>query len=213
MANTLIHQVEVDPSTRYNTTKAHSKKLYSRFCVCDNRLFLILWYIALAIILYRSIYWSDVGSNPPMIKRASMDGSSVRTVVSLNSANNAYLFVFTLDHSRQMLYWVNGSSNCYYTNYIESSRVDGSGRTVHNTSMIGGCSYGYYYQSQTIDFFRGAVYSYSRYYRNILKATSLETAVPQNIWFSYVSNYMCSSSSYIYSGMKVVNPEHQLQGT
>ncbi len=161
--------------------------------------------------VYRTVYWSDIGSNPPKIKKASMDGSGVRTVVLLSNTNVVYTFVFTLDYSQQMLYWINGSDNCYYSHYIESSSVDGSGRRIaYDTSYHGNpCYYGYYHQTQAIDFFRGAVYSYSKSRRRIYKTVVEHT--PNIYTFDSVGNYMCSVS-YMYSGMKVISPECQQQG-
>ena len=139
-----------------------------------------------------------------------MDGSGIETVVLLNNANIVHTFVFTLDYSQQMLYWMNGSNNCYFTNYIESSNVDGSGRIAYDpSSNINVCYHGYYRRTQAIDFFEGAIYSYSRYYNDIIKT---EVGNVLNITnFPYVDHYMCQSSC-MYSGMKVISPEHQLQG-
>ena len=165
--------------------------------------------------LYRTIYWSEIGSNPPKIKKASMDGSGVQTVVLLSNTNIVHTFIFTLDYSQQMLYWMNGSDNCYYTNYIGSSTVDGSGRRIaHDPSSnyysSNRCYYGYCRRTQAIDVFGGAIYSYSRRHYEIIKTKVGDVL---NITrFLYVRNYMCQSSSYMYSGIKVISPEHQLQG-
>ena len=140
-----------------------------------------------------------------------MDGTGVGTVILLSNTNTVHiLFVFTLDYSQQMLYWMNGSDSCFYTDYIGSSKVDGSERkiTYGPSGNINHCYYGYYRRTQAIDFFGGAVYSYSRY-SNIFKT---EVGNVLNITnFPYVSNYMCQSS-YIYSGMKIINHERQPQG-
>ena len=143
--------------------------------------------------------------------KASMDGSGVGTVVLLNNTNTVHIFVFTLDYSQQMLYWMNGSDSCYYTDYIESSKVDGSGRkiTYGPSGNSNRCYYGYYRRTQAIDFFGGAIYSYSRSYSDIFKT---EVGNVLNITnFPYVSYYMCQSS-YVYSGMKVISHERQPQG-
>ena len=137
-----------------------------------------------------------------------MDGSGVGTVVSLN---NVYTFVFTLDYSQQMLYWMNSRDSCYYTNYIESSSINGSGRrkfydTSHRNSYL--CHYGYYHRTQAIDFFGGAIYSYSRRY-NVLIKTEVELHSFNITHFNYVNYYMCGPS---YTGMKVISSERQLQG-
>jgi hypothetical protein len=145
-----------------------------------------------------------------------MDGSGVRTVLMLNNSNIVNIFVFTLDYSRQMLYWMNGSDNCNYTNYIESSRVDGSERIItydpsNSRYSSNGCYYGFFYRTQAIDFFGGAIYSYSGYYHDIIKT---EVGNVLNITnFPYIDYYMCQSSYYnMHSGMKIISPERQPQG-
>ena len=149
---------------------------------------------------YRIIYWSDVGSNPQKIKKASMDGSGVRTVAFLNDT-----FLFTLDYSQQILYWIKFSTSSNCNNYtMESSRADGSERrTVYRA---GDC---YYYHLQAIDFFRGVICSYSRYHRNIF-TTVMESG--PNI--TYINHFMCCSwdRSMCISGMKVISLERQLEG-
>ena len=159
---------------------------------------------------YRILYWSDLGSNPPRIKNASMDGSGARTVVSLYSANDDYTstFLFTIDYSQQMLYWLNGSNSCYDTNYIETSSIDGSGRRgIYNVStMDGSCTNSSY--PQAIDFFGGAIYTYSRSHGNIFKAVVENT--PKIVAYNNVNWYMCNSTHY--TVMKVISPERQLQG-
>ena len=144
-----------------------------------------------------------------------MDGNGVGTVVLLNNTNIVHTFVFTLDYSQQMLYWMNGSDNCYYTNYIGSSTVDGSERRIaydpsSNYYSSNRCYYGFYRRTQAIDFLGGAIYSYSRRHHEIIKTKVGDIL---NITrFSYMNNYMCQSSSYMYSGMKVISSERQLQG-
>ena len=148
-----------------------------------------------------------------------MDGSDVRTVISLNSASNIdYAFVFTLDHSRQLLYWVNHNiDSCYYS--IESSSAnDGSERTVHSTPSFG-C---HYPDKQAIDFFRGVIY-YSRDIEDYLLSHHHTSTVfkimvehTPNITtnFVYVRQYVCHISNIkVYAGIKVISPERQLQGS
>ena len=149
----------------------------------------------------RSLYWSDVGSNPK-IKKASMDGSGDRTIVPIYNTSS---FVFTLDYDQQVLYWTNGSNLCYYINSIERSNDDESGiKMFHNTSRLGSCFSSYYYRSQAIDFFRGAVYSYSRY----ISKTVVEDT-PTIYRYDCVSYYRCYSS---HTGMKVISDQRQVQG-
>ena len=126
--------------------------------------------------------------------KASMDGSGVGTVVLLNNTNIVHIFVFTLDYSQQMLYWMNGSNSCYYTDYIETSKVDGSGRKIayDPSGNSNRCYYGYYHGTQAIDFFGGAIYSYSRYHNRIIK--TVVGNVLNITYFPYISNYMCRSS-------------------
>ena len=151
----------------------------------------------------RAIYWSDIGSYPPTIKKASMDGSSELTVVSLYNANVDNTLVFTLDYSQQMLYWINGSNNCSYdTHHIGSANSDGSGKRIFY-------SHGYYCYSITIDFFGGAVYSITRNDGYIFKAVLKDTP---EISYYYV-NYDTCTSYYMYTKIKVIAHQRQLQGT
>ena len=137
-----------------------------------------------------------------------MDGSRIGTAVVLN-ANVINTFVFTLDYSEQMLYWMNSSDNCHYTNYLESSKVDGSGRSIAYDPSRNhfGCYYGYYRGTQAIDFFGGAIYSYSG---RIVK-TEVNHALNNIITnFASVGHYMCRLSLYL--GMKVISSERQRPG-
>ena len=176
---TSLNQVVVDPTTRYS----------------HNRSYII----GASISIYRTLYWSDVGSSPK-INKASMDGSGERTIIDdLN-----YTFVFTLDHSQQVLYWMDSSTTCNYnTNYtLESSNVNGFGRSTHS---LGSCCRHYYCHSQAIDFFGGAVYSYSGYFGDIFQTVVNDTP----IIYRYDGYYMCSSS---HTGMKVISHQQQVQG-
>ena len=140
-----------------------------------------------------------------------MDGSRIGTAVLLNNANVVNTFVFTLDYSQQMLYWMNSSDNCHHTNYLESSKVDGSGRSIayDPSRNYRGCYYGYYRGTQAIDFFGGAIYSYSGHHREIVK-TEVNHALNNIVTnFDYVDSYMCQS---LYSGMKVISSERQRPG-
>ena len=150
-----------------------------------------------------------------------MDGSDIREVISLNSTITDYTsFIFTLDYSQQLLYWIYHTNGCYYT--IESSSTNdvGSEKTVLNYSTFSrGC---HYRDKQAIDFFRGALYhnfityfgyTTSRRHQTIFKITAEET--PKITRFNYTWRYIChveSRFSNMYSGIKVISPDHQLQG-
>ena len=144
-----------------------------------------------------------------------MDGSDDRIAVTLNNAIVDYTFIFTLDYSQQMLYWMNSSDDYLYTSYIEGARVDGSGRIFHcdnTTASLGSCSHGGYSLSQAIDFFRGAIYSYSKHQFSIFK-TVLEHTPQITTMFDRIGWYMCYSPRItVYTGMKVISSERQLQG-
>ena len=133
-----------------------------------------------------------------------MDGSHIGTAVLLN-VNVINTFVFTLDYSQQMLYWMNSSNNCHHTNYLESSRVDGSGRSIAYDSSrnFRGCYHGYYRGTQAIDFFGGAIYSYSG------RVVKTEVNHALNNIITYGGSYVCQS---LYSGMKVISSERQQPG-
>jgi hypothetical protein len=142
--------------------------------------------------------------------KASMNGSGVGTVVLLNNANVVNTFVFTLDYSQQMLYWMNSSDSCFCINYLESSRVNGSGRRI---AYVPSSDCYFNCQTQAIDFFGGAIYSNSRKYYGILLFKTEVANVTKVARFSHVSNYTCQSLLYMYSGMKVlISRKRQPQG-
>ena len=177
---------------------AHESKFFSR------QKFLAVYIYSSYYKYHRTIYWSDVSSNPPKIKRASMDGSGVETVISLWNVNT---FLFTLDFSQQMLYWVNDSDICNHTNYIGRSSVNGYSGIRLDYDTSNSC---YYRRTQAIDFFGGAIYTYSVQHRKIFK--SVVQHVLNITSFSYVDKYMSYSSYYMYSGMKIISSKRQLQG-
>ena len=153
-----------------------------------------------------TLYWSDIGSIPK-IGKASMDGSGNKTVI--NNTDRHHKLVFTLDISQQVLYWINGTRSCY----LQSSNTDGSGRRIaYNASNTnrGGCpSYYYMHTSQAIDFFGGAVYSYSSYnYNRHIYRTMIE-GTPSISRYSY-TYYTCRSGG---TSLKVISRERQLQST
>ncbi len=165
----------------------------------------------------RIIYWSDIGSKPNKIMKASMDGSDIRIVAFLNNAND-YTFLFTLDYSQQILYWIKSSNssscNINNTDYLESSRVDGSKRRIVVRPLD--C---YYHGSQAIDSFGGVIYSYSRHSRKIFKTVA--ESVSNITSFSYINHFMgCNSFGPRYgcmcnsqTGIKVISLERQPQGS
>lgn len=133
-----------------------------------------------------------------------MDGSFNSTV--LNSTSSYYKLAFTLDRSKQVLYWIRGPRSCF----LESSNTDGTNRSIvyNATRYDGRCSdyyYMYSYYFQSMDFFGGAVYTYSPYSNRVVYKTTTEGR-------SYITNviylnYVCSSISEI----KVVSRQRQLQ--
>ena len=157
--------------------------------------------------MHSTLYWSDVGSYPK-VGKSSMDGSSNTTVLNTTSSYNK--IVFTLDRSEQVLYWIRGRQSCY----LERSNTDGSNRSiVYNATRYydGRCSSYYYMYSyfQAIDFFGGAVYTFSPRNNRYIYRTTTEGR-PR---ISSISNYM----GYICSGysaqrMKVISHQRQLQG-
>ena len=136
-----------------------------------------------------------------------MDGSGSSIVISSGYAvRDTYDLVFTLDHSQQALYWINGTRNNHC--YLQKSNTDGSNRSIvyNATQYYGGCSqyyYRYYYTQPDIDFFDGAVYTYSPYYRFLQSITT--EGRPS---FSYM-HYICSHISF--HGIKVISRQRQLQ--
>jgi hypothetical protein len=145
-----------------------------------------------------------------------MDGSGIGTVVTLHSTGDNP-FLFTIDYSQRTIYikyWMNTvySNSCNYTNYIETSNIDGSGRRiVYNATLIRNCtnnSYdiGNHGHLQAIDFFGGAVYTYSS---GIFQAVVVDTR--KIVTYDSVNWYMCNSTNY--TALKVISPKRQLQGS
>lgn len=147
-----------------------------------------------------------------------MDGSDIRTVVAFFNNTNNYTFLFALDYSKQVLYWIksSNSSSCNHNDFLESSRVDGSERRIVVTPRD--C---YYYGSQAIDLFGGIVYSYSRHSHKIFKTVTVAESTPKITNFSYINNFIgCHNSWHRYgcmcnsqTGMKIISFEHQMQGS
>ena len=132
-----------------------------------------------------------------------MDGDFKRTVLNTTSSNSK--IAFTLDRSKQVLYWIRGRHSCL----LESSNTDGSNRTVvyNATRYYGGCNSYYYMYSaaQAMDYFGGAVFTYNYRYRYIYKTTA--EGRPYITRTNYM-RYICRSS---YRGMKVISRQRQLQ--
>ena len=136
-----------------------------------------------------------------------MDGSSNSTV--LNTTSSYYKLAFTLDRSKQVLYWISGPRSCY----LESSNTNGSNRSIvyNATRYDGRCNdyyYMYSYYFQSMDFFGGAVYTYSPYANRYIYRTTTDTRsyiTNINFYMSYVCN------SYSVQEMKVVSRQRQLQ--
>ena len=91
-------------------------------------------------------------------------------------------------------------------NYIQSSDINGSEiRIINSTSHTAeDCEYNFYFASQAIDFYGGAVYSYSDRDKVIFKTVVESTCTTQSHF-----DYMCNSS---HTGMKVISRRRQLQG-
>ena len=158
---------------------------------------------------HSTLYWSDVGSYPK-VGKSSMDGSSNSTSTVLNSTYHNDKLVFTLDRSQQVLYWIRGLQSCC----LERSNSDGTNRSiVYCTGYYRGRCKNYYFMRspyfQAMDFFGGAVYTYSPHYnRHIYKTTAESRSNIASINNNYMS-YICSS--YSAQGMKVISRQRQLQ--
>ena len=139
-----------------------------------------------------------------------MDGSGSSVVISSGYAYRTYDLVFTLDRSQQALYWINATR--YNHCYLQRSNTGGSNQSIvyNATRYTGGCSnyYYYYYTTQLdIDFFGGAVYTYSPYYRYI-QSTNTEGR-PYIRTINNYRSYICSQNSF--HGIKVISRQRQLQ--
>ena len=139
----------------------------------------------------------------PTIQRASMDGSGASTVLNITDT-----FVFTIDYTQQMLYWIieNGFSCSNNEQHIIGySNVDGSERS--QTVVTSNCFlFGYY--PRAIDFFGGDLYSFSTNTFNIYKIILGEETIVNTFDDDYISQ--CPAS---YTGMKVISDQRQQQGT
>lgn len=132
-----------------------------------------------------------------------MDGNSNTTV--LYRAYNNYHHInisFTLDYAQQVLYWIR-----YGSCILESaSSVDGSKRRIYNRYDHAYC------YTVAVDFFRGAVYSYSIHHKKIAKTVVASESRPLTVsYYNYISNHMCSSHP-LYRKLKVISYQRQKQG-
>ena len=127
-----------------------------------------------------------------------MDGSGASTVLNITNT-----FVFTMDYSQQVLYWIidNGHGcNSNEQHIIGYSNVDGSER--NQIVVTSNCFlFGY---PCAIDFFGGALYSFSINYYRIFKTLLGE----ETTTFTFDGGYM-SQCSFSYRGMKVISDQRQ----
>lgn len=128
-----------------------------------------------------------------------MDGSANTTIqISMN------LIAFTLDYVQQILYWM-GFDSCT----LESLSLinDSQRRRTYNYESSRCDLYRY---TVAIDFFEGAIYSYS--YETIAKIVVPNESRQFNISsYDYLSGHMCSGS-FLYSRLKVISHQRQKQG-
>lgn len=131
-----------------------------------------------------------------------MDGSGASTMLNITSE-----FVFTIDYTQQILYWiVNNGNGCNNNNHIIGhSNVDGFER---GQTVITSYCFLFGYNLQAIDFYKGTLYSYSGdYYFKIFKILQEEEIATIEFDGNYMSEYPSS-----YTGMKVISDQRQLQG-
>ena len=159
---------------------------------------------------YSTLYWSDIG-NSQKIGRVSMDGGGNSVVFTNDHSDNYFKLAFTLDRSEQALYWLNAtrSRQCY----LQRSNIDGFNQSVvyNATNYRGGCSrfysYSYYTIPLAIDFYGGAVYTYSTYSRYYVYITNTTRRTHSNL--NYMP-YTCRGYRS-FQGIKVVSHQRQLQ--
>ena len=129
-----------------------------------------------------------------------MDGKSNTTI--LHHAFSYHHLAFTLDYVQHVLYWM-----IYERCTLESSSsVDGSNRRYYSRQDQAYC------YTVAIDFFRGAIYSYSIHHKQIAKSMLPSENRPLTVsYYNYISNHMCSSYP-LYRQIKVVSYHRQKQG-
>ena len=149
--------------------------------------------------VFRLLYWSSLGSTSK-IQKASMNGSGASTVLNITGT-----FVFTIDYTQQVFYWIIRNWRCN-NNIIGHANIDGSERREIVVRSDTSCSNSFGYNPQAIDFFGGALYSFSNYNNKLFKIElEGETTV-----FTFDGNYL--SCRILYTGMKVISLQRQQQG-
>lgn len=128
-----------------------------------------------------------------------MDGSANTTL-----QNSMNLIAFTLDYVQQILYWM-GFGSCTLES-LSLINVSQRRRTYNYESSR--CDL--YRYAVAIDFFEGAIYSYS--YETIAKIVVPNESRQFNISsYDYLSGHTCSGS-ILYSKLKVISHQRQKQG-
>ena len=134
-----------------------------------------------------------------------MDGNSNTSVLyrGYNHHHSNINISFTLDYAQQVLYWIR-----YDSCTLESaSSVDGSQRRSYS-----GYDQAYCY-TVAVDFFQGAIYSYSIHHKRIAKTMLPSVNGPLTIsYYNHISSHMCSSYP-LYRKLKVISYQRQKQGT
>ncbi len=116
------------------------------------------------------MYWTDWGS-PAKIERASMDGSN--RMVLFDTAL-VWPNALSMDYDSQTLYWMDAALD-----KLESSRADGSGRTLLSTLHI--------YHPFSLTFYQGDLF-WSDWELNAILATSLSDLSVVNVVFGNLTN-------------------------
>lgn len=91
----------------------------------------VCYYCPSNVLLYRMMYWEEVGLNST-VEKASMDGSNHTTVLVLDNSNLAT--ALALDVPKQVLYyWTHDYNRSYrYDHQLASASVNGDLRKVFN---------------------------------------------------------------------------------
>ena len=108
------------------------------------------------------MYWTDWGT-PATIESATMDGGDRKV---LHSTNLVWPNALTIDYATQTLYWMDADLN-----RLESSKTDGSGRTLLSTNGI--------YQPFSITFYEGDLFWSDWAINGILTASLSDPSIVQ----------------------------------